>query len=123
MSEAAGGAGEPIDPVHEQQVEPSRLRLPQRLAQARAVQRRAGLLIGVFAGERPAVLAGDIGGEAFGLGFQRVGLVGFVGGDAGVGGDPHGVSFRAVSPSMEPTCAGEVKSSTVASASRVWWAA
>src|SRR5205814_6464864 len=47
------------------------------------------LLVRELAHQFPALLAGDVARQPRGLGLQRVGLMLLVGGDAGVGGDPH----------------------------------
>jgi len=94
LGEAADGAGEPVDAVHEQEVEAFRLRFLERALQPGPVEGGAGCLVGEAAGDFPALLAFRVVAEPVGLRFERVGLVVFVGGDAGVGGDPHQAASR-----------------------------
>ena len=89
LREPSHRAGEPVDPVDEQQVEAFRRRFGERALQAWPVEGGARCLVGEAARDLPAVLAFRVVGEPVGLGFEGVGLVVFVGGDAGVGGDPQ----------------------------------
>jgi len=90
LGEAAHRSGEPVDPVDEQEVEAAGPGLGQGTLQARSLGRRPRGLVSESPGELPAVLALHVGAEAFGLGFEGVGLVVLVGRDPGVGGDSHG---------------------------------
>ena len=59
-------------------------------------------LIGEGADHLPVLLARHIGGQPFGLGPERVGLVHLVGRDPGVGGNPHVCSFGDPTPGPRP---------------------
>ncbi len=90
QGEASNRARQPVDPEHQEQVEAPFLRFGERALQARAFEHGAGHLVGVVAEGEPVVLGGDVGGEPVGLGFERVGLVLFVGGDTRVQANPQG---------------------------------
>ncbi|MDA8288424.1 MAG: hypothetical protein M0014_08220 [Actinomycetota bacterium] len=93
LGEAAHRAREPVDPVHEQQVEAFRLRLQEGALEVGPFQAGPAHLVGELPDELPAVLAVDVLAKPIGLGAERERLVLLVGGDAGVGGDPHGSSL------------------------------
>ena len=86
---AADRAGEAIDAVDQEQVEAAGRGLGERAPKPRALEGGAGHLVREAADDPPALLRLGVGGEALGLRLERVGPVGLVGRDPGVGGDPH----------------------------------
>ncbi|MDA8358386.1 MAG: hypothetical protein M0Z95_19325 [Actinomycetota bacterium] len=89
LGETAHRAGEPVDPVDQEEVEAPGPGLGQGTLETRAFGGCARRLVAEAAGEFPVLLALHVGAEPLGLGFQGVGLVVLVGRDPGVGGNSH----------------------------------
>jgi hypothetical protein len=87
--EAAHRAGEAVDPVDQEQVVAMCAGLGEGTLEPGAFGGGARGLVAEGAHQLPVLLAVDVGAEPGGLGFEGVGLVGLVGGDPRVGGDPH----------------------------------
>ena len=90
LSQAPHRAGEPVDPVDQEQVEAPGPGFRQRTLSFWSLGDRAGGLVAEAPGELPVGLALHVGAEPFGLSLQGVGLVVLVGRDPGVGGHSHG---------------------------------
>ena len=111
VREPAHRPREPVDAVDEQQIEPLRLGLLQGALEAGPFEAGPGRLVGEAARDPPALLAVHVGGEPCRLGFERVGLVGLVGRDAGVGRDPHltvSSPIAAAAKLLQPAAGDEV---------------
>ncbi len=85
LRQPADGAGEPVDLVDQQDVVQARAGVGQGALEAVAVKGRAAFVVGVFADQRPVVLAFDVGAELGVLQLDRKWLVLLVGGAAGKG--------------------------------------
>jgi hypothetical protein len=100
LRELADASGQAVHPVDEQQLVDAGRGLGHRLPEPGPVQRRAGSLVGEPTHDPPPVLGAGVGLQALCLGTEGERLAVLVGGDPGVGGDPHGASSSV--PSSSP---------------------